>query len=167
MDMTAIGSKLAEIIKKYRYVILVVLIGVGLMLLPDSGKKKEQIKETDVVSEKSDTAQELAAILAQIKGAGKVQVYLSCAAGEKTLYQTDTDTTTSADNSTVRSETVIISDADRAQQGLVQQVLPPEYQGAIVVCQGADEPVVRLAIVEAVSNATGLGTDRISVLKMK
>ena len=49
----------------------------------------------------------------------------------------------------------------------VQQVLPESYRGAIVVCQGADSPAVKLAIVEAVSRATGLGADSISVLKMK
>ena len=39
--------------------------------------------------------------------------------------------------------------------------------GAIVVCQGGDNATVRLAIIEAVSNVTGLGADKISVLKMK
>jgi hypothetical protein len=39
--------------------------------------------------------------------------------------------------------------------------------GAVIVCQGADKPVVRLAIVEAVADATGLSTDTITVLKMK
>lgn len=35
-----------------------------------------------------------------------------------------------------------------------------------MVCQGADNAAVRLAIVEAVSKVTGLGANRISVLKM-
>ena len=39
--------------------------------------------------------------------------------------------------------------------------------GAIIVCQGGDSPTVRLNIVEAVSNVTGIGSDRITVLKMK
>jgi stage III sporulation protein AG len=36
-----------------------------------------------------------------------------------------------------------------------------------VVCQGADDPVVKLLIVDAVSKVTGLGADKISVMKMK
>jgi len=36
-----------------------------------------------------------------------------------------------------------------------------------VVCQGADDPAVRLAVSQAVSSVTGISTDRISVLKMK
>lgn len=167
MDITAVGRKLTEIIKKYRYVILVILIGIGLMLLPVGGEKKTQVTQTPVVQADTDITQELAQILTQIRGAGKVQVFLSRSAGEKTIYQSDADTTTSPDGGTKRQETVIVTDGDRAEQPLVQQILPPEYKGAIVVCQGADDASVRLAIVEAVANATGLGTDRISVLKMK
>ena len=49
----------------------------------------------------------------------------------------------------------------------MQQKLSPVYQGAIILCQGADSPSVRLAITQAVSKVTGLPTDRIAVLKMK
>ena len=55
----------------------------------------------------------------------------------------------------------------RKQTGLVQQVNPPTYLGAVIVCQGADSASVRLAIVEAVGSVTGLSTDKITVLKMK
>ena len=92
---------------------------------------------------------------------------LTVSAGETTLYQNDQDTNTGDTTSSVRQETVIITDSDRNQHALISQVLPPKYQGAVIVCQGADLPTVKLAIVEAVSKATGLGADQISVLKMK
>ena len=93
----------------------------------------------------------------------RMQVLLTVAAGEQTIYHSDENST----DTSVRLETVIITDSQRNQQALVQQVLPESYRGAIVVCQGADSPAVKLAIVEAVSRATGLGADSISVLKMK
>ena len=65
-----------------------------------------------------------------------------------------------------RLVTVTVTDAQRNESGLVRQIVSPKYRGAIIVCGGADDPVVCLAIKDAVSNATGLGTDRISVLKM-
>ena len=64
-------------------------------------------------------------------------------------------------------DTVIITGSDRSQQGLICQQIPPQYLGAVIVCQGADKAAVRLALVEAVSDATGLSTDAITVLKMK
>lgn len=39
--------------------------------------------------------------------------------------------------------------------------------GAVVVCQGADLAQVRLNVTNAVSSYTGLGCDKITVLKMK
>ena len=39
--------------------------------------------------------------------------------------------------------------------------------GAVVVCQGADQPAVRLDVTNAVAAYTGLGSDKISVIKMK
>lgn len=168
MDLSAIGMKMMEFIKKYRYVILVLAAGIILMILPSRSDQEEiSVETTEPSSLYSDQTDELTQILSQIQGAGKVKLLLTMHAGEKILYQTDQDTSTGADTGSVRYETVIVTDGDRAQHGLIQQTLAPEYRGAIVVCQGADDAAVRLAIVEAVSNATGLGTDRISVLKMK
>ena len=58
-------------------------------------------------------------------------------------------------------------DNSRNERGLVIRTDPPKYLGAVVLCQGADSSVVRLAVIDAVSKVTGLGTDRICVLKMK
>lgn len=168
MDITAIGAKIMDFIKKYRYVILVLVIGIVLMLLPGKGKDNQAATITEQTkTEFQDATEELKQILSQIDGAGKVQVLLTKRTGERTVYQTDQDTDTSEEGQSIRLETVIVTNSDRAEQGLIQQIMAPEYQGAIVVCQGADRDAVRLAIVEAVADVTGLGTDRISVLKMK
>lgn len=167
MDWIALRSKAADVLKKYRYALLVLLLGLALMLLP--GKKETagtEPVETSVQQEQPDTESQLAQILSQIKGAGKVEVMLTVAAGEQTIYQTDEDID-AGENGSSRFDTVIVTDAQRAQSGLIQQINPPRYQGAIIVCQGAEDPSVRLAIAEAVSRVTGLGTDRIAVLKMK
>ena len=163
MDIAAIGSKLGEYAKKYRYVILVLVIGIALMLIPVGKDSSQPASEPTEAAKTEDPSLELTRILSQIRGAGKVQVLLTQHAGEKLVFQTDQDTSRDA----VRLDTVIVTGSDRQEQGLVQQVLAPEYRGAIVVCQGADDAAVRLSIVEAVSDVTGLGADRISVLKMK
>ena len=43
----------------------------------------------------------------------------------------------------------------------------PVYQGAVVVCQGAGDSGVHLAVVQAVSVLTGLGSDKITVVQWK
>ena len=115
----------------------------------------------------ADPTAELTQVLKQIRGVGDVKLLLTLDAGAKTVYQTDQQSSSGGDSTSLRLETVIISDSQRADQGLVQQIIAPQFRGAVVVCQGADDAAVRLAVVEAVSDATGLRTDRISVVKMK
>ena len=164
MDWVTLRSRGKELVRKYRYVLLVVLAGLFLMVLPD-GKNAKAAPETATAETepRQDLQTELEEILSQIQGAGRVRVLLTQREGEWTVYQTDEDSTSSG----VRSDTVLLSGADRSQTGLVRQINPPTYLGAVIVCQGADSASVRLAIVAAVGSVTGLSTDKITVLKMK
>ena len=167
MDIKEAGGKLTALFKKYRWPLLVIALGILLMAWPAGDRDTAEVPQIQATQPMEDPQQELAQILAQIRGVGKVQVLLTIKCGESVKYQTDEDIVSSDSGSTVRKETVIITDSDRNQQASVVQTLPPEYLGAVIVCQGAEDAAVRLAVVEAVSKATGLGADRISVLKMK
>ena len=48
---------------------------------------------------------------------------------------------------------------------VVTQERYPQYRGALVVCDGGGVDAVRLQVIEAVSALTGLGADRIAVVK--
>lgn len=165
MDWVGLRQKAVQLTGKYRYVLLIFLIGLGLMLIPVSSEKKQQEQPSDkVVQTEPSLSESLEQLLSQVKGAGKVRVLLTIDAGEQTLYQTDKS---QSGTESTREDTVIITDENRAQSGLVQQINPPAYRGAIVLCQGADSPTVRLAIIEAVSAVTALDSSQISILKMK
>lgn len=159
--MDHIKQRLLALLKQYQFVALILALGLVLMLLPD---QKEQEKVDSQTSAESITAEKrLEQILAQIQGVGKVRVLLTVAQGEQVVYVFDEDRS----ETDVNREAVVITDQERAQTGLVSQVLPPSYLGAVIVCQGGDLPGVKLAIVEAVCDATGLTADKITVLKMK
>ena len=161
MEGSTPKQRINELWVKYKYPILVVFVGLGLMLLPS---KTEPAPEQPVqIQQEQDLELRLAAILSQIDGVGRVQVLLTEESGRETLYQTDTQTDT--DRRT--EDTVLVEDASRMETGLVRQTVEPKYRGAVILCQGADHPSVRLAVVEAVRCVTGLGADRISVLNMK
>ena len=168
MDRIVWKEKSLAFLKKYRYALLVLVIGLVLMSLPEGQREVSTISDTPKESHPADTMeQQLEDILSQIEGAGKVRVLLTQQTGERYTYQTDDDNTEGSGSSSSRQNTVIITGSDRAQQGLIRQIDPPLYLGAVIVCQGADLASVRLAIVEAVTNATGLGANKVSVLKMK
>ena len=148
--------------RTYKYPILTVLVGLAILLLPTSGEPVQP--EPVVQSAAAETLeQRLEAILSGIAGAGQVQVLLTEESGRQTLYQTDTR----SDDSSRTEDTVLVEDAARTETGLVRQTMEPKYRGAVVLCDGADQSVVRLAVVEAVSCVTGLGADRICVLKLQ
>lgn len=167
MDWVNLTGRLSENLKKYRYAIIILLIGLVLMLLPTG--EKEAPAEAVAPQEKTELTVEsqLEALLEQLKGAGKVKVMLTVSTGSETVYQTDENHNDNTDSSSYRWETVIVSTDANGEEGLIKQVNPPQYLGAVILCQGGDNPTVRLAIVDAVSKLTGLGADKICVLKMK
>lgn len=170
MELKNVKVRFLSFFKKYRYVALILAIGLLLMIVPTQklNRSNEPVSEaTEITPPQQDMTETLSEILSQISGAGKVNVFITYAKGEETIYQTDNNTTTSGDSAASAIDTVIVSSTGQSQTGLIRQVIPPAYLGAIVVCQGADDASVRYAIVDAVSKVTGLGADRISVLKMK
>ena len=160
MELESGKKQFITYIKKYQYFLIVLAIGVLIMLIPESGvKDTEEIQPEQPMQQ--DLEEELSEIISLISGVGKAEVLLTEAYGSETIYQTDSGSNLS------NRDTVILTDSSRSQAGLVKQVLPPVYRGAVVVCRGADSASVRLAVVDAVMRATGLSSDRITVLKMK
>ena len=157
-----------EFFYKNRAVALVVLLGVLLMLLPTGKTEAQQPQRQETVSEPRENLEtRLEQILSQVSGAGNVRVLLTQERGETSVYQLDLQEVTDGDRREIRQDTVTVTGSDRQQEGLLTQVEAPRYRGAVIVCQGGDNPTVRLSVVEAVSGATGLPSNRITVLKMK
>lgn len=168
MDWIGVKTKLKEFVGRYKFAALVLVLGLLFMLVPS---RKNESKPDQIPSQPTELQQteetRLEEILMQIDGAGKVRVMLTQAMGAETVYQTDDDSSNNGESRSLRQDTVTVTDSERAQNGLIRQINPPVYLGAVVVCQGADRASVRLAIIEAVSKVTNLGSDQISVLKMK
>ena len=167
MDFKGLGDKIKRAVTKYKYAAIILLIGICLLLIPQKSQSTPAAENKSQPSTQVIGTEQLEEILQSIDGAGKVKVLLSVATGEKTVYQTDSDSSTSGDGNSTKQETVLISDSQRAEYGLVSQINPPTYLGAIVVCEGADSATVKLAVTQAVAKITGLGTDNICVLKME
>ena len=162
MDQLNVKEGILPYIKKYRYIMLILLMGLLIMIYPD--RETEAPKAIAAQEEKElELQDELADILSKIAGAGRVEVLLTQEEGESVLYQTDEDI--SGDE--IRRDTILIQNTGKEEAGLVRQINPPVYRGAIILCQGAANASIKLSIVEAVMAVTGLTSDRITVLKMK
>ena len=166
MGLNDPAKSIRGIWKKYRYVAFILLIGIAFMLFPGEKKDETEVVTTPAIQEKS-MEERLEGLLSGIEGVGRVDVLLSIKSGESVTYQTDVDTRTSENDQSESVTTVTVTQSDRGENGLVRQVDPPMYLGAVIACQGAADYNVRLSVVNAVSKATGLGADRIAVIKMK
>ena len=72
--------------------------------------------------------------------------------------------TTAPEEYSRSAQTVVVSGGGE-EAVVVTREIYPQFRGALVVCQGADDPAVRLAVIEAVSALTGLGSDRVCVIR--
>lgn len=168
MEIKALQSKVQSLFQKYKYAFIIFLVGILFMIVPGKLLGSEDRGEVqEVVEQGSSVQQELEEILSYIKGAGTVRVMLKELSGEETIYEVNEDISLSDSSSDTKIDVITITDQNRNEHGLIKQVNPPKYQGAVILCQGGDDPSVKLAITDAVSKITGLGADKIAVLKMK
>ena len=102
-------------------------------------------------------------LLSSMDGVGRVELMLTTSGSEEIFYQTDTRV-----SGDTREETTVFSSTQSTQKmPVVTKTKSAPYLGAVVVCDGADSAAVQLRVMQAVSALTGLGSDKISVIKMK
>lgn len=163
-------QKIGEQLKKYRYAALILLIGLVLLMIPAEEEQPAQsasvlVSESAPVEDSVESR--LEQLLRQVSGAGEVSVMLTVAREEERVYQTDETKEERQEGETVTVTTVLASAGSSEEAPLEVTVNGPVYLGAVVVAEGGDQPSVRLDLVNAVSSLTGLGADKITVIKMK
>ena len=169
-QLSELQKRLSAGISKFRIPLLIFAAGLLLMLLP-TGKRSTQAVQTAAqaaqTQELTPSQEEMEAILSRIDGVGRVDLLLTLRTSGASVYQTDTRTVTSGSGTTEECQTVFGQTSGSGKEPVVQTTLAPQYQGALVVCDGADRASVRLAVVQAVASLTGLGSNQIAVVKMK
>lgn len=176
MDRKAWKEKAGLLVKRYRYVGLVLAAGLLLLLWP-SGKKETaaeaqpppQVRSAEEDFSVAALEEKLEQTLSEIHGAGEVRVMLTVQGGSRRVLAQNSKESKDADGAYERqSETVVVSGGTGNGEGpVLLQQLYPRFQGAVVVCEGGGDASVRLKLMEAVSALTGLGTDKIAICKGK
>lgn len=176
-DWSEWQKKAAGLWGRYKYVGMILLIGLCLLLWPSGGKESAvdvQPSSAPVGSKEEDFSvaaleEKLAETLSKIHGAGDVSVMLTVQGGSRRVLAQDSKETRETDGSFEKqSETVVVSAGTGNGEGpVLLQQLYPRFQGAVVVCEGGGNASVRLKLMEAVSALTGLGADKIAICKGK
>lgn len=160
---------LREFWVKYKLVLVVLAAGVLLMALPMGGGG-EPVRQTTAQAEVFDlnaTEEKFARALSQIEGAGEVTVILTVKTGSRQVLAESSEVSQTDKGLEESSSPVILSKGSGVQEAFALQEIYPQFQGALIVCAGGDDPQVKLKLVEAATALTGLGADKISICKGK
>ena len=170
MRGTEVLGRFRTLWEKGKFALPVLGLGVLLLLWPSGAGETKSTTSQETTAGETMTQQqkEMERILARIEGAWELHLMLTLESdGERTLAE-DTEETLGgsqdAPESQSRRETVVLS-VSGGEEVVVTRRESPVYRGALVVCQGADRAEVKLAVTQAVAALTGLGADRITVVK--
>lgn len=158
-------EKMIGQIKKYRLPILVLAVGIALMLIPMTGQKEKPAAEKTESYSLIKTQTEMEKILGKIHGVGRVSIMLTLKSGNTLQLAQNKDYNERNNEKKQDTEIIKLNRGSGTQEVVVTQETYPVYLGAAVVCDGADDPNVCLAVTEAVSVLTGLTSDRIKIAK--
>lgn len=168
-----VKEKIFSKLREYRYVLLVLALGLVLLILPTGGTQTQEKPETDAASEalaEEPLEERLEELLSLVEGAGKVRVLLTFLDdGERILAgdgQKSTETTAQGGRSEESDTTVTVSKGGGVNEEVEISYRYPNCRGAVIVAQGADSAAVRLELLEAVRAVTGLSADAIKIVKM-
>lgn len=161
------ADQLWKLLDKYKYVLLVLAVGLVLLLWPVEVKEEPAPSAPGGGWEDFDLAaleEKLSRTLSQVEGAGEVTVVLTVKNGTERVPLTDRSASGGERENRVEEKAVVINTGG-GEQAVVRLERAPVFQGAVVVSQGGDRAEVRLLLTQAVSALTGLGADRITICK--
>lgn len=167
---TVMPEYLRKFFDKYKYVLLLCAVGLVLILIP-FGKPAASAPEK--TAEKTESAADLQSrleeLFSQIEGVGRVRVLLTAKNDGETVYAYDQDKNASKSEGSASSSNsmTLVTVGGSGGEPVVVRVDAPVFTGAVVVCDGADNARVKLALTEALRSLTGVTSDNIVIVKMK
>lgn len=169
------ADKFVPLLKKYRPVLIVLLTGV--LLLASGGWFKDASQKKAAPAHGAEPAAgafnletfqtDLAGKLASIEGVGRVSLMLSLEETEEAVYAVNVrQSKNGSSGQSYESNLTVLSDGSYGETPVTVKNLLPTFRGAVVLCDGADNAKVRLAVTQAVGTVCGVGADKVTVLKM-
>ena len=176
------------------FVIILIITIVAINYVWNGEKKEEKTLNTDVNtklslsnytqdnqkdSQKSDDEKRIEEILSNIRGVGNVKILLTYSQtnqiipiydeniSESTTEETDSGGGTRKVSQSNSKKDVKFEESGGSTKPIVQSVVKPKIEGAIVTAQGASDANVKTNIIQAVEAVTGLATYKIQVFEMK
>lgn len=162
-------DKVAKFFKQYKFVLLIIVVGIFLLMLP-SGREQNSSAESNAASmgemefSVAEFELKVGEMLSKVEGAGKVHVILTVRTGTERVLATNYETR-KGEREEEQNEEIVIVSTDFGEEPVLIKQNYPTFQGALLICQGGDNPEVQLQLIRALSALTGLSSGRIVVCK--
>ena len=156
--------------KNNSYIILIVLVGIIFMLSSGDDDKKDTIQEKNDYFENYENYQkDIENLLSKISGAGTVDVLVTYyESSEKNIaYETNKANKQQKDGEDTKNYEIQTNSQAIMASGepFVSKIIYPKIQGVIVATKGADDPLVRTQISDAVTVAFGIAPHKVCIVK--
>ena len=177
-QLLGFGEKVRKLGGKYKYLFIIIAVGLLILMFPTGDKSADKAKE-DSLQETFDLEsfeRRIEKILGSGEGVGRVSVALAMKSGMEYVYAQESRENMREQmqsgqmqdiNRDSDSKPSILSNGSGGEEAVVVKKLYPEFLGAAIVCDGAENPRVQMYVTQAVSSLTGITSDRITVIKMK
>ena len=170
---------------KLKIIVLLGILGMVLILLSQfagndsAGQGQPQVTGNAEFANQEYIAQleeRLENLISQIDGVGRNKVMITLESGVEYVYAQEqrrsTDTTHGGGEFPVAGRTqesveqrfILVDTEFGRREALVLTRIPPRVQGVIIVCEGANNPVVEQKLISVVTTALGIPSTRVSVV---
>lgn len=137
------------------------LLGMLLLAFPGNQKRAKETVQPQITAQEGDIQElekRLQELVSRVEGAGETTVMLTFEGSQEKVYAMDTDSSQTGS----RQEHVLLE----GKEPLVDMVWYPEVQGVAILCEGADNTIVRAQITEIASVLLGVSSNRVSIAKI-
>lgn len=158
--------------KKMRILLILGFVSILIIFLSDfipASNQNDNHSTTETVdyTEYIDTLEtKTTDIVESISGAGKCKVMITLKNTNEGIYAQNISENTNESSNSSSNEYVLYNGNDGEEPILIKEYFP-EIQGVAIVCEGADNIVVKENIINSVSSLYGISSSKICVSKLK
>lgn len=137
--------------------VAVIVLIIVISTLPD--KKEKVVLDQSYIEQMEN---KIVSVVENIEGCGKATAAISYKSVDEKVYAYETETSSS--NGVVKQSNSIVTVKG---EPLVLKTLPPNILGVVVVAEGADNPVIKLKIIQVVVTLLDVSSQNVQVFTYK
>ncbi|MBR5486314.1 MAG: hypothetical protein IKV41_07375 [Oscillospiraceae bacterium] len=187
--MIGMSEFFKSMLKEENRLKMIFLLGIsGIILIFISGlgtdKNADVVKTAECAVNSSEYIREmelkLKDVLQGIDGVGNAQVMLTVDQSAEYIFASEDKTNSDRyqdfdgehtkkvqTRTTTENNYILVDDVNGNTKPLIKTQIEPVIKGVVVVCQGAESPVVCVRITDALTTVLGIGADKVCIVPAK